>query len=242
MNYRLAVLTHGRSETLPATLASFQEYVRPEPVETLVYFDGDIHTELVPRDGLGDVGLTSSLGASQGFCGASGRLWDLAANGDMGGGQNASHVFWLEHDFEFREHVDLRDLARVLDEEPDVAQMSLMRDAANEAERAAGGLYELRADEYTRKVTAIEDFDPGFRPGFYPSLQAFVWMEHLSYFTTTPNLMRREFMQKTPWPIYSSECEGKFGLDLVAAGYRFGVWGNGTPWVSHVGVRSGFGY
>lgn len=199
------------------------------------------------------------------------------------------HVFWLEHDFVFTRNVDLRDLAAVLDTNqgstvavPEhmpgnpsstgltgykttvggLAQMALMRNAVNNQEKAAGGLFESRPGQYMARGTAcsgcggelawVTTTPPGYSGwacttlggcSHPPLAPAPVWLEHRSYFTTNPSLMRRAFMAEHPWPDYPDQCEGRFGIDLIQAGYSFGVWGDGSPWVEHIGAaRTGFGY
>lgn len=238
MRFRLAVLTHGEpSPTLAETLMSFRDLVTPEPEETLIYFDGPMtFTENVPRgprDGLGDVVMLGENPA-RGFCAATRDLWDIASYGRVNTSMDPlpEFVFWLEHDFRFARPVDLRGLATVLTANPQLAQVSLMRDAANAEERAAGGLFELRRDEFTPRVEKIEADSVGDLP----------WLEHSAYFTTTPSLMRTDFMAQVPFPSYPERCEGMFGIDLTALGYRFGVWGDGSVYVNHIGQRTGFGY
>lgn len=217
--YRLIVLTHGRSETLQATLDSFYEHVSPAPIDGFMVCDGCSPPLSWPY-------RYTIPSPRAGFCGACRIGWYEAAWPDV------DFVFWLEHDFTFERDVQLYDVADVLDADPMLAQMALMRDAVNEQEKAAGGLYESRAGEYEMRwgnPTPGDEWAPQ-------------WLEHRSYFTTNPSLMRREFMAENPWPTYPSECEGRFGIDLLERGYSFGVWGDGEPWVAHAGVRTGFGY
>lgn len=225
MDFTLAVLTHGRGSTLSEALRSFREHVEPAPAKVLVYSDGgfvrghDLRTKIG-----GDAVVTHYrfAGAPAGFCAATAALWQWAVEDAAG-----DWVFWLEHDFIFRQPVDLAHLAKVLAaRRRDLAQMQLMRNAVSEAEHAAGGLFELRRSDYTAR-------DSGHRR---------TWLEHRSYFTTNPSLMSRDFMQAHPFNGIGPHCEGRYGLDLVAAGYSYGVWGDGRPWVEHVGIRSGFGY
>jgi hypothetical protein len=217
------VLTHADGRTLGRTLRSFIEHVTPEPTQTIVYRDGKLLEipDDVPRGRvpLGDLVFTASF-EQKGFCGATKELWMLASKSD------ADYVFWLEHDFVFTRDVDLTKLAGTLDRNHHLAQIALMRDAVNAEEKAAGGLYELRRESY-QHVTG--------RQGCY--------MTHSNYFTTNPSLMPRDFMRAHPWPDYADQCEGRFGIDLRNAGYRFGVWGSGEPWMTHIGLRyGGFGY
>jgi hypothetical protein len=213
VNYTLAVLTHGRGSMLTETLRSFRDNVEPQPVRVLVHSDAGFGQWRVPFPRL-NVRVEREP-RPLGFCGATRSLWRRAMD------EATAYVFWLEHDFRFLRPLDLTAIAATLEDQPELAQMALMRNAVNEAELAAGGLFESRRGEY-------EEVDG--------------WLRHRSYFTTNPSLMRRPFMEAHPWPDHESECEGRYGLDLVAAGFSFGVWGHGEPWVEHVGIRSGFGY
>ena len=198
MIYRLIVLTHGRSETLSETLATFHELVTPAPLYKTVFHD----------DG------------SLGFCRSCREAWTEAAK-DL----RVQHVFWLEHDFRFLRPVDLTELASVLDEQPQVAQMALMRDSIDDAERKAGGVYRFH------KWDGVEHS------------HRYRWLEHSSNLTTNPSLMRRQFMADNPWPIYRSGCEGKFSANLRRRGYMFGTWDLGEVYVEHTGaLRTGHSY
>lgn len=258
MNYLLVVLTHGHEAHahLTRSLASFREFVSPAPARVYLHADGDASAEAaqaaVARE-LRGVPITLEQPFNQrGFCHACSAGWKAATEGALGGvgNGNHTHVFWLEHDFTFARPVDLRELAAVLDGEPDIAQMALMRNAASDEERAAGGLYELRADQYEQRYSCrwCGDRD-GNRASWceagcgrdYNAM--FPWLRHRSYFTTNANLMRRQFMVENPWPNDGlPQCEGRFGIALVKSGYSFGVWGSGEPWTEHFGIRSGFGY
>jgi hypothetical protein len=232
VDYLLVVLTHGADpEPLRRTLDAFRENVRPLPTAALIHVDGP--GGLDPRQATAiENDWTEWRLIEQpepvGFCAATRRAWSLAAASTL------PYVFWLEHDFEITRPVDLEPIGWTLDAYTDVAQIALMRDAVNDQERAAGGLYESRPGQYDDRLTAAPD--PVAGVSFWP------WLSHRSYFTTNPSLMRTAWMAENPWPDYESECEGRFGIDLVARGFRFGVWGEGDPWCRHVGQRSGFGY
>jgi hypothetical protein len=218
VNYTLAVLTHGRGSTLGETLRSYREHVRPSPAQVIVYSDGGFTSPATPFPP-STVNVCRDS-RQRGFCGATAALWKWAASAAP------DYVFWLEHDFAFVRDIDLVQLAYLLDRHDQLAQMQLMRNAVNEAELAAGGLFESRRPEYLAR-----------------SLSGFPWWEHRSYFTTNPSLMRRDFMEANPFPDDGEpECEGRFGLDLVGSDYTYGVWGDGSPYVEHIGVRTGFGY
>ena len=230
-DYRLAVLTHGNMETLNQTLDSFFAHVSPRPSEVFVYADGvsaaDRRAWMESRD-LDDRFHLRFGPDQQGFCVATGMLWRWVSE------PPDPYVFWLEHDFEFLRDVDLRELAVVLDSDHRLAQMALVRGAANPKERDAGGLIESRPGEFDQMCGV---YDGRFVHPTPP------WLRHRAFFTTNPSLMRRRLMAERPWPMDGrGSCEGRYGIDLVAAGYEFGFWGAGEPWVEHIGVRNGFGY
>lgn len=215
----LLVLTDGRGECLTRTLASAEEML---PQDTLC-------DRLIVND-CQDPGyqawLTETYGLryrilaparrKRGFGGAIQAGWDEIEHGD--------YVFHLEDDFTFRQPVPLRKMAKVLDRHLHLAQISLMRQAWNPDERAAGGLVELHPEWYT------ESGDQHGR-----------WLEQRAYFTTNPSLYRRS-LTKRGWP-QKPRSEGLFSLDLIRDGFTMAVWGDGTPWVTHIGdERVGTGY
>lgn len=225
MNYRLIAITHGNDQScLDRTIKSFSMAVTPSPSSRLLVVDrprpadDDESDQVHPYFAKEETRYTDGVG----FCRTVEETWNANAHPDA----DYTHVFWLEHDFVFLRPVDLEALSRVMAGqaafgEQYLAQMALMRDAVSPAEKWAGGLYQLRPDAYRNEG---------------------MWMSHTSYFTTNPSLMTRRFMRENPWPSYPEHCEGLFTIDLLARGYRFGVWGNGEPWVNHIGVRTGTGY
>lgn len=216
MRYALAVLTHGENEDcLSSSIRSFDESVRPLPTQRIIVQDGPC--ALPP---ISDYPWTSlTLPDQIGFCGATSALWEMSSSLE-----DIDYVFWLEHDFVFSRCVDLTELAGALDNNGHLAQMALVRASVNSEEEEHGGMIE----KHIHRGDAFVD-----QGG---------WLEHRAYFTTNPSLMTREFMWSNPWPDYSSQCEGRFGFDLRDQAYTFGAWGDGTPWVEHIGTRTGKGY
>jgi hypothetical protein len=237
LRYELAVLTHGRAKPLARTLASFREHVRPEPARIRVF--ADAVTDLASVVGavrgtfpaLEDPDVAATHPSRQnGFCRATARLWESASDDE-----DVDYVLWLEHDFLFVRSVCLEQMASLLEREPKLAQVALVRDACNDEERRAGGVVQARPGAFASRLSTVEAEGVSWRVA---------WLEHRAFFTTNPSLMRREFMAAQPFPDDGAECEGRYGLGLVERGYRFAYWGDGTPWVSHVGDRSdgGTGY
>lgn len=228
MDYALAVLTHGRNDTLPRALNSFVDKVKPQPTRILIHVDGLLYHDQMPN-----IGLTVDIDASgdqRGFCKATRHLWRWASQADT------EFVFWLEHDFVFLRPVDLRPLADQLRADPKLAQMQLMRNAVSVEEVQAGGLYESRPGEYEKQEVWQGDGPTG-------ELSSDRWLLHRSYLTTNPSLMRTAWMAGNQWPDDNEpHCEGRFGIEVLHRGFHFGVWGHGEPWVDHIGRRTGFGY
>ena len=240
MNYRIALLTHGPDAIAADALQSFLSKLTEPPCDVVVWGDGPKTKwplEMIQhRVGFFNedykAGVSVHVAAAdkqEGFCTATRRLWKLASTlprPESGGLKLVDHVLWLEHDFLLLRELDLNPLASILAQHriyggAPVAQVSLMRGPVSDAEREAGGLVQSRPGEFGEEGR---------------------WLSQRSYFTTNVNLMTVDFMLNNPWPQYDSECEGKFTRDLLARGYRFGVWGDGQPWIDHLGVRSGFGY
>lgn len=227
--YRLIVLTHGIEESLGACLASFRANVTPLPVDAYMHADGKHAYRRQQEQAVAFPEWEWRLGRTEreeGFCTSVRTAWREALHAP----RDHTHVFWLEHDFRFVRPVNLEKLARAMATHNapgggKLAQMALMRNAANEEEIEAGGLYEnvMRRDPlaYIRHAS---------------------WLEHGLYFTTNPSLMPVGFMEANPWPADSGMCEGAFGIKLRQRGYTFGVWGGGETWVEHYGARTGRGY
>lgn len=221
MNYRLVVLTHGESIMLDDTLRSFHEHVTVKPSEYVCIRDGG--GRLPPINPDGQTWRGAVLQPQQGFCVATRAAWRAATL------PGPEYVFWLEHDFHFTREVEVDAMAAALDENPNAAQMALVRNAENGREQRAGGLVASWPD-------GGELWHVFHEGGEFP------YLLHGHYFTTNPSLMRTRFMVANPWPEDGEECEGKFGLYLREQGYVFGAWGDGTEWVEHTGKRDGFGY
>jgi len=218
VTYRLVVLTNGR-DCLRETLAAFRELADPQPAEVHVVVDGGESAALdLAERRSGDPWHVHRIIPAIGFCRATRWAWSMAA------GPGPEFVFWLEDDIVLLRRVELAHLADVLRRKPRLTQMALMRGPANDLEEAAGGCRALRPDDYVEG------------DGWHP------WLESRTNHSTGCSLIRRAFMEAEPWPKYDENCEGRFSIDLLAKGYRFGVWGLGEPWVEHVGRRAGFGY
>lgn len=219
MKYGLVLTTHGPAPHLDDTLQSFYRWVSPAPVFRYAVVDG--HGSLSPPiRGQTEAWTVLQAHDQYGFCKTVQSAWGRAAA--MCADHDLDYVFWLENDFRFLRPIDLTQAALTLSENPKVAQMSFLRQPVNEREIAAGGVLDaLPPDMYVR------------RQG---------WVDQTAYFTTNPSLIPASVLE-LGFPD-GPECEGKMGVRLRDAGYTFGVWGDGSTWVEHMGERSheGKGY
>lgn len=138
-----------------------------------------------------------------------------------------THVWHAEDDFTLNQDVRLDDLVTLLEQNPHLVQVALKRQAWNEAERAAGGLVELRPDNFVEVPTP---FGP--------------LTTHRSYFTTNPSLYRVSLIERG-WPqVPNSEGVFTHGL-LVNPDAHFAMLGGkfAPPKCEHIGAeRAGTGY
>lgn len=233
----LLVMTDGRDGLLERTIASARENLRGNVTERWIHDDGggSLHGAYLDHQ-YPDFCRVPSHEWRRGFGGAIDAAWRHLARYST-----ADYVFHLEDDFTFNRIVDLDAMAKVLINTPKLAQMALRRQAWNDAERAAGGVIEQHPDAYAQ-VAMVPD-----RHGD----EMYCWLEHDLFFTTNPCLYPRRWpipsegvTVTAPWPS-GPNSEGRYGIRLREAGYRFGFWGRreDAPWVHHIGdARAGHGY
>lgn len=193
----LLVISDGRYEYLGRTMASAARLL-PQ-LDYFVHVNDEDH--------------------ALGFAGAVREGWRRALETD------ADFVFGLEQDFIFNRPVPVHDMTHVFTHQRHLVQMALMRQPANPAERAAGGVEEL--DPLAYRLVQWGDL---------------IWREHRKFVTTNPALWPRWVVERG-WP-EGELSEGRFGLDLFAESpsYHAGYWGEGV-WVEHIGEeRAGLGY
>jgi hypothetical protein len=218
----LVVFTDGRADYLDRTLRSFREKVSGPFARMFIFDDSNDETYTAwVAEHFPDFAVLPNL-ARLGFGGTIARAWKLLASSPE------RYVFHLEDDFTFNRSVNLGAMIDCLDSSADLAQMALVRQAWNDDERLHGGVIEAA------KARGIE-----FTPVAYHGHR---WLEHRGWFTTNPSLYPTALCQRG-WPL-EAESEGKFGLRLLEdPALRFGFWGDGEPWCTHIGdERAGTGY
>lgn len=164
-------------------------------------------------------GVRTTPGYPDGYAGAMQEVWRYAARYE--------HVFLIEDDFVFQRPMFTEGLVELLDTHPHIAQFILLRQPWFGNEIASGGLLEAMVDR-----GEVLDYKPE-------------WVEQRVTWSSNPTVFRgANWVLAHPWP--SGEgSEFRFGQRLFTdePGTVSAYYGDGkTPWVRHVGERSGFGY
>lgn len=233
MTLALLVITDGRRECLDRTLRSLTGAWCGADPDTITVVDDSgnpgyrrwLERRLAPWKA-----TIVSHPERRGFAAAIASGWKAVAG--------AQWVVHVEDDFVFKANFPIPDMIRLLTLRPHLAQVSLLRQAVNPAEVAAGGLVEAHPDDFVDCVWA------GAEEKYMR------WMEQRMYFTTNPSVYRGSVVD-LGWP-QEPHSEGIFTHRLLAEGFgevagpdvRFGVWGTSVdaPRVLHIGERQGTGY
>lgn len=216
----MTVLTDGRQEYLAQALPTWIDAYEDKIVYgTIIDDSGDADyrhwlIETFPNFAVAPVGKDRC-----GYAKAMRRVFEVVLL------DSCSFNLHIEDDFILHSPPDLDDIIETLRNNPDLAQMSLMRQPWYANEIQHGGLVEaLEADG-----GVFED-----RGG---------WTKHRAYFTCNPSVFPRWLAERT-WPD-APWSEMKFSKGLIADGKSYGIWGTRGQWecVEHIGrVRNGTEY
>jgi hypothetical protein len=138
---------------------------------------------------------------------------------------DAEFAFIVEEDFRFLEPIDLSMLAAILDRDPTLAQVVLLRQPWSPIEQAAGGIIQLDPFAYTE-----ESFGMGCTFLRHGAIRDWGW-------SSNPTLIPRRTLE-LGWP---DGNEREMTLRCLDAGMSFAFYGgrDDPPRVEHVGsVRS----
>ena len=117
---------------------------------------------------------------------------------------DADWVFHCEEDFVLTQPVDVKSMAAVLDAEPNLASLCLLRQPWSHDEHRAGGIVPLYAEHMVDRETN------GHR-----------WVQHDRFFSLNPSLIpRRTFELGFP-----EGSEPAMTEQLLGKGFHFGYWG-----------------
>jgi hypothetical protein len=212
----LVVLTCGR-EYLSQTLASAEEHLKGDITHRLMFDDsGDsAYREWLRQFGFEVVPLATR---QLGYMRAMTEVWNYLSTH-----AGSDKVFHLEDDFIFERDVHLDEMSRLLDTQPHLAQVVLLRHPFYPRELRAGGIVEEHPESYTQRD------EDGIK-----------WLEHDLFFSLNPCMYRRE-LTKMGWPA-GRKSEKLVGPKLTAQGKRFAFLGHGELYATHIGKeRAGEG-
>lgn len=211
----LVALTTGERDTLAPAITSAEENLQGPIGRRLLCVDALAHRVAALAK------LYPGWDVVQANGGSYSKTMGLATSYAIGSGQ--PWIFWLEDDFTFNQPVGLTEMQALMDREPQLAQLALLRQAWFPHEIDAGGVFAAKPDAYTQ------------REGF---------VEHQDHWTQNPMLMRRSVLASATWPRGASS-EKHFGKEIYAMGLTSGYVGALTddPLVTHIGTdRAGTGY
>jgi hypothetical protein len=219
MKIVLLVFTDGRADCLLRTIQSFEKNLSGS-IDARLLIDDSANPGYSQwlNDNFSDYAIFHNE-KRLGFAGA-------VQRGMKALPKDTDFVFWLEDDFVLLRKIKLSDLAAILSEHPYLSQIVLKRQPVNSIEKQAGGIVEIKPDDFT-EVTE----------------RGKVWTEHSRNFSTNPSLVPYSITQ-LGWPD-APDSERKFSGMLKANGYRFAFYGKKfeQPMVEHIGdQRVGTGY
>lgn len=219
----LLVMTNGRRDCITKTIPSALAMLQPGFIHRIICDDsGDEEYQLFLASRFPTFELWTTRG-NEGFGGAIRSIW---ASLRMRTGFN--YIFHLEDDFIFNEPINLHNMITVMDRNPQLQQMSLLRQSWNEAEKAVGGIMQAHPDDFIEY-----QYGPNH------------WVEHRRFFTTNPCIYRKQLIVDYEWP-EGFQSEGIFSINLLSdPKLTCGFWGEkfGAPKVEHIGhQRVGTGY
>lgn len=230
----VVILSHRKDRYLERTVASLRKHGRNLSDVIVVDDSGDAEH----HQWLDDHGFQFSVVDAQrnaGYLEAMKVVWRAARQAaDQAG--TAYALLW-EEDFWLSRTTDFTDLAIIMsaEENSDLAQLNLQRQAVYRIERVRGYLesHQHRGYGLTRTST-----------------HGMPWVRRQTPFTTNPGLIRREVLS-IPWParqvcdLVPGGAEPAMSEMLEAHGYHFGWFGKWNQrYTMHVGsdMKSGHGY
>ena len=215
----VVVLSNGRAEYIQQAIPSFEANASGPIIRRRIFDDSGIpafRAWLAQRFPEWPV---IGYGPNVGYANAMAAVWRYIAARPGGFG------FLLEEDFLFERPVDLAAMSAILEADPNLVQVSLLRQAWFEPERAAGGIVARWPEAFTPR-----------------RLNGYSWLEHRQFFTGNPSLFRRSLCEH-PWPRVR-RSERVYGEQLFTdPAMRAAILGAGEQWVTHIGeARTGRGY
>lgn len=223
----VVVMSGGASETWPErsaylrrSLPSLNKQIRGPVVQRVIYSGWDEEHQAALEAIAAEHGFYVVGGGNHGHTGTRQRMWSYLRKRAAG-----EYIFQSEDDFIFPEPVELEPMIETLQDDANLAQIALLRDAFYQDERETGGVLGWPEPAFTKAGT-----------------NGNTRLEHRLFWTNNPALYRKALTAR-PWPT-GRHSETIFGKHLLAdAKVRFAFWGDHAELTRHIGeVRAGTGY
>lgn len=189
-NLDLIVTTNGRQEYISRTIDSWRELINDNVNKKVIIDDsGDPSYRRWLAETFEDFEVFP-LGEERTGYKTLLKTWSCDLDFD------SEYVLVLEDDFLLLENINVEYILNVLDQNPDMLQMTLKRQAWSQGEIAAGGLVEALYDG--------QNF-----------IQSDGWFKHRMFFTTNPSFIKIDRFRDIARPIYEENpqllAEGELG-------------------------------
>lgn len=216
MSVPLIVLTNGRRDCISRTFPSIRKHLTGVSDMVIVDDSGNAGYRAWLASEFPEALVTAVAETAAGYWRAMRTVWSIAR------ASGTDHVGFWEDDFVLTADVDLTCLARVLDEQPHLTQIALLRQPWWTNEHEHGGLIGA-LEQQGQRFTEVYD-------GHHH------WLEHRACFTGNPTVVpRRTFERDWPEGAWSEAQFGRLLFQDPAA--RGAYWGRRTdqPRVEHIG-------
>lgn len=216
MSIPIIVLTNGRRDCIARTIPSIREHLTGAGDMVIVDDSGDANYRAWLAETFPGALVTAVAPGPAGYWRAMRVVWAIARD------SAADAVAFWEDDFVLLGDVAVTCLARVLDEQPHLTQIALLRQPWWPNEHDAGGLIpalEAQGQVFEERTDGREH-----------------WIEHRACFTGNPSLIPRRTFERD-WP-EGAWSESRFGQLLFRdPPARGAYWGRRSdpPRVEHIG-------
>jgi hypothetical protein len=137
---------------------------------------------------------------------------------------DADYGFMVEDDTPLLGYVDIDGMSIVLQSHAYLSQLMLARPAFNDAEIAAGGVFQQTPDDFTECTNGL-----------------WTWIEHQKWYGFQPHLAPRHIIEDI-LDLATSFLE--LGVTVALPSYKFGYWGglDDPPLCAHTGTQRSANY
>ena len=211
----LVIITDGRQACISETIPSMRKNLNYHFYEKIIINDSaDLRYHQYLMSNYPDFRIVSHE-TRRGLAGAVQSAWTSVS-------RDSDYVFHLEDDFLFNQEISIENLISLLESNPNLVQMALVRAPVNPPEEEVGGFVFQHLEDYTQK------------DGFF---------EHGRLFTLNPCLYPMSTV-RMGWPDHGGESEFTSKVHSLNDSYRFGFYGNiyDKPYVTHIGGRRSEGW